>query len=580
MHQASRASSRVDSRLRVAVLAAALVTAGLAVRADGAGPRPDWKPPSRASAVPQVGAVVRTHSPRSRAAERLVRRLGGQVTRRLPIIDGFAARVPRAALPKLRRSGAIVSVWLDAPVTMADADDDDDDEDDDLDDLSTYDALKPSSAWRDAVGLSAVRGLTGSSVGVAVIDTGVTPAADLSESVEARVELTPGHDGIDRFGHGTHIAGLIAGNGAASEGRWRGVARRADLISIKVAGPDGATDVSVVLAALQWVVANKQRYDIRVLNLSFGTDSTSSYLTDPLDYAVERAWRAGIFVVTAAGNGGPGAGSVLKPADDPFVVTVGAADIRGTADRSDDVVAEFSSRGPTVDGVAKPDLVAPGISVVSVRAPGSLADLNRPEARVGSAYFKGTGTSQAAAIVSGIAALMFEAKPSLTPDEAKAALVGTSSGLVGQLGAGSGLVHAARAVDAVRAGRYVAAVNSLRPPATGTGELEASRGSHRVYGDPDGDGVPQLITGEVDVLGNPWVTGALPTAPWSLEDWSASAWRDVIGVFDGLKTHAWTGPTWSGIVAEAGSWSAKYWSDSAWAAKYWSGKYWSASNWN
>ena len=567
----------------MAVLAAALLTAGLAAGADGAGPRPEREPPSRASVVPRVGAVVREHSPRSPAAERLVRHLGGRVTRALPIVDGFAAQIPAAALSKLQRSAAIASVWLDAPVTMSDADDDDDDDgagDDDSDDLEEYDALRPNSVWRDAVGLSSVRGFSGDDVAVAVIDTGVSPSPDLRGAVEARVELTPGHDGIDRFGHGTHMAGIIAGDGRESDGRWRGVARNADLISIKVAGPDGATDVSVVLAALQWVVANKQRYGIRVLNLAFGTDSDRSYLTDPLDYAVERAWRAGILVVTAAGNRGPGEGSISKPGDDPFVLTVGAADIRGTADRRDDVVAEFSSRGPTADGVAKPDVVAPGISIVSVRAPGSLADLNRPEARVGSAYFKGTGTSQAAAIVSGIAALMFEAKPSLTPDQAKAALIGTSSGLGGQPGAGRGLVNAPRALEAVRWGRYSAAVNTLRPPATGTGELHASRGSQRVYGDPDGDGVPQVIGGEVDVLGNPWRPETSLLGPWSVERWNASAWAHLTAEFAGLETLPWTGPTWSGMVSEADAWSAKYWSDSAWAAKYWSGKYWSASLWN
>jgi serine protease AprX len=410
----------------------------------------------------------------------------------------------------------------------------------------------------------------------------VSPVSDLSDNVEERVEFTPGHDGVDRFGHGTHIAGIIAGGDDDDSRRgWKGVAPEAELISIKVAGPDGATDVSVVIAALQWVVANKDRFGIRVLNLSFGTDATRSYLADPLDAAVERVWRAGILVVAAAGNGGPGAGSIAKPADDPFVLSVGAADVGGTADRGDDVVAPFSARGPTADGVAKPELVAPGISIVSLRAPGSSADLERPDARVGTSYFKGTGTSQAAAVVSGIAALLFEADPSLRPDEAKAALVGSSSGLSGQPGAGHGLVHAPSALAAVLADTYGAAkINAAYLPASGSGAIEESRGSHHVYSDPDGDGVPQVMTGEVDALGNPWSLGTWSTTRRARDSWASSPWKPYVGEFEEWETARWQGPTWSGMVSDGDSWSARHWSSSGWVARHWSARHWSAGVWN
>src|SRR5207253_3938343 len=175
----------------------------------------------------------------------------------------------------------------------------------------------------------------------------------------------------DRFGHGTHVAGIIAGSGAESDGHWAGVAPGAKLVSLKVAGPDGATDVSVVLAALQWIVSNRDAYHIGVVNLSFGTDGTQSYAVDPLDYAVERAWKAGIVVVAAAGNNGGLAGQeITKPGDDPYVVTVGAAATGDDPGNGDDTVAPFSSLGTTEDGFAKPDLVAPGISIASLRAPG------------------------------------------------------------------------------------------------------------------------------------------------------------------------------------------------------------------
>jgi serine protease AprX len=585
MSERTEARERLGwTRVAVVALAAAVLVSGLAARTYGASFEAD-PASSPALASPRVGIVVRELSPASPLAEKLVRRLGGEVTRKLPIVDGFAAKVPKGALAKLERSPLVAALWLDGRVRMADDDDDDDDGDDDEDedeDDSAHSGVAANTAWRGAIGLSALRGrYDGDDVAVAVLDTGVSPGADLRDTVELRVDFTPGHDGIDRFGHGTHMAGIIAGDGSASRGMWRGVAPSAELISLKVAGPDGATDVSVVLAALQWAVTNRERLGIRVLNLAFGTDATSSYLVDPLDYAVERAWHAGILVVAAAGNRGPDGGTISKPGDDPFVVTVGAADVRGTADRRDDVVAPFSSRGPTVDGVPKPDLVAPGVSIVSVRAHGSWADLDRPEARVGNAYFKGTGTSQAAAVVSGIAALLFEADPSLTPDEAKAALVGSSSGLGGQPGAGSGLVDAARAAAAVVSNQYEGTeINAAHAPGTGSGGIEPSRGSYHVYSDLDGDNVPELVTGEVDVHGNPWNAQTWPDEAWSAQQWRATRWHAVAGEFERFQLALWFGPTWSGMVANADAWSARHWSGSGWVARHWSARHWSTGVWN
>jgi serine protease AprX len=576
MSEASEAPEPLwRARVAVAAVAAAVLLAAVAARSHGGFSEAD--PGSFVDlSAPRVGVVVRERSPASPLAERLVRGAGGKVTRRLPIVDGFAAEVPARSLPRLRRSPLVASVWRDGRVRMSDLDDDDEDDDDSEEDG------RASAAWRGAIGLPAVPGrYDGDGVAVAVVDTGVSPAADLTDAVALRVDFTPGHDGIDRFGHGTHIAGIIAGDGGASRGTWRGVAPDADLISVKVAGPDGATDVSVVLAALQWVVANRDRLGIRVLNLAFGTDATSSYLVDPLDYAVERAWRAGILVVTAAGNRGPDVGSISKPGDDPFVLTVGAADVRGTADRRDDVVAPFSSLGPTVDGVAKPDLVAPGVSIVSVRAPGSWADLDRPESRVGRAYMKGTGTSQATAVVSGLAALLFEADPSLTPDEAKAALVGTSSGLGGQPGAGSGLVDAARSVGAVISNQYSGTeINAPYAPSTGVGGIEPSRGSYHVYTDLDGNDVPEPVTGEVDALGKAWDAQTWRAEEWSPQQWRTTPWHPLVGEFQRFQLAVWLGPTWRGMVASAAGWSARHWSVSGWVARHWSARHWSAGVWN
>jgi serine protease AprX len=578
MTEGSEAHTRLGrTGVTVVALAAAVLVSGVAASSHAA-PSEAEPASSLALRAPPVSIVVRERSAASPLAERLVRNLRGRVTRKLPIVDGFAAEVPRGALARLERSPLVAAVWLDGRVRMADLDDDDEEDDDD----PAYGGVAANTAWRGAIGLPALRGrYDGEDVAVAVVDTGASPAADLRNTVELRVDFTPGHDGIDRFGHGTHMAGIIAGDGSSSQGTWRGVAPDADLISIKVAGPDGATDVSVVLAALQWAVTNRERLGIRVLNLAFGTDATSSYLVDPLDYAVERAWRAGILVVAAAGNRGPDAGTIAKPGDDPFVLTVGAADVRGTADRRDDTVAPFSSRGPTVDGVSKPDLVAPGVSIVSARAPGSWADLDRPEARVGNAYFKGTGTSQAAAVVSGIAALLFEADPSLTPDEAKAALMGTSSGLGGEAGAGRGLVDAARAVEAVVSNQYGATqINAPHAPATGVGGIEPSRGSYHVYSDVNADNVPELVTGEIDVLGNAWNAQRWSAEAWSAQQWRATPWHAVVGEFARFQLALWLGPTWSGMVANSDAWSARHWSASGWVARHWSARHWSTNVWN
>src|SRR4051794_1859183 len=374
--------------------------------------------------------VVTERHPASAAAERLVRRADGTVGRPLPLAGGFAARVPARALPALRRARSVAGLWSDGRVRMRSADDCP------SDDSACFDALPAEGVWQSAIGLDAVPNkYQGDDVTVASIDTGVTETPNLAGRIRARVDLTADRDGIDHFGHGTHMAGLIAGDGETSDGAFDGAAPETSLVSVKVAGWDGATDVSTVIAALQWVVSNAARLDIRVVNLSWGTDASRGYGVDPLDRAVERAWQAGLVVVVSAGNAGPGPGTVSKPADDPYVVTVGAADTNGTAAGADDTLAPFSSRGPTADGVAKPDLVAPGVSLPSDRAPGSTIDTLRPAARVGDAHFKGSGTSQAAAVAAGVAARMLEATPALTNDEVKGVLLATADPRVGGPGA-------------------------------------------------------------------------------------------------------------------------------------------------
>jgi len=559
VHAASIARPRVLSHRAMRLLAAGVALTLAAILAVQ--PQPDASSAIAAKADPALAAdaaaapastlhvIVRESVPATDDAEQLVKDLGGNVTHELPIIGGFSAQLPGSALADLARSEWVSLVWGDGQIRMSGS-------------TSPYNSQDPNTFWRQSIRLNQVDGLyDGTGVTVALLDTGVSQSGDLGNRVLARVDLTPDHDGFDRYGHGTHLSGIIAGTGAASGGQWRGVAPGANLVSVKVAGSDGSTDVSVVIAGLQWVVSNRATYNIRILNLAFGTDSKQSYSVDPLDYAVEQAWFSGILVVASAGNRGPDGGTVNKPGDDPFVLTVGAADNHGTPDRSSTTVAPFSSWG-SPGGFMKPDVVAPGITIVSIRDSGSTIDVAYPDARMGDSYFKGTGTSQAAAIVSGVAALMFQANPSLTPDLAKGALMKTAfrNASYKWPTAGAGLVDVGSAIQAVTHIGGVTPANLGVVPSTGTGSLEASRGSFHVMADINGDGVPELVIGETDVLGQPW-----SAMSWSALSWSQSMWCSLTSVSSGWSSASWSSTSWSGTTWSAISWSAISWSATTWS---------------
>jgi serine protease AprX len=571
---------RAGRSIKAGALWAALTVVGSLLASAGAGhlsplSKTDPALAGAAAAHPSqtVSVIVRETDPVSVGAERRVAALGGQVTHELPIIQSFAARLPGSGVSALAASRDVLKVWGDGRVHMSS-------------DMGQFDSWAPNTVWQKSIRLpQAQASYSGAGVTVALLDTGVSQVADLGNRVLARVDFTPDHDGYDRYGHGTHMAGIIAGDGTLSGGGWTGAAPRANLVSVKVAGADGSTDVSVVIAGLQWIVTHRSEYGIRVLNLSFGTDSTQSYLIDPLDFAVERVWASGIFVVVAAGNRGPDAGTINKPGDDPFVLTVGGADLKNTIDRSDDSVATFSSRGLTQDGLAKPGIVTPSVTIVSNRSVGSTIDRLHPDARVGDSYFKGTGTSQAAAVVSGVAALMFQANPALTPDVAKATLLGTTfKNFVSQSGAGQGLVDAFGAASAAAFGTFLTKpANVGLTPSTGLGSLEASRGSMHVYADLPGDGLGaadadgrlDLVTGEIDTLGNSWAGNSWAGNSWAGNSWAGNSWCSY--VFEGSS---WSGSTWSGNSWSGTSWTGNSWAGNSWAGTTWTNNSWSSNSWS
>jgi serine protease AprX len=383
------------------------------------------------------------------------------------------------------------------------------------------------------------------------------------------------------------MAGIIAGRDSNANPRtfrdpdtFAGVAPGSRIVSLKLADASGATDVSQVIAGIDWVVQNRNRngLNIRVLNLSFGTDGVQDYQLDPLTYAVEQAWHAGIVVVVAAGNGGFGTPKLNNPAYDPYVIAVGGTDSRGTYDVQDDVVPAWSSTG---DGIRNPDVVAPGASIVSLRSPGSYLDESYPNARQGERLFRGSGTSQAAAVVSGAAALLLQQRPKATPDQIKALLMGTAQRLpvADPIAQGDGLID-------LRAARDSATPQAVQswPRATGHGSLEAARGS----GNLEYDGT--LLEGEYDVRGqawNPaaWAPAAAARSTWTGGSfhkgaWNGGAWNGTDWFVTGADSQVtWSGRTWSGRTWSSLTWAGRTWSGRTWSGESWTGRTWSGVTW-
>ena len=291
--------------------------------------------------------------------------------------------------------------------------------------------------------------LTGTGIGVAVIDSGIAAHPDLTNAsgtsrvVYSQSFVTGDSTTSDKFGHGTHVAGLIGGTGASSgtangyPATYAGMAPGVNLINLRVLDQNGAGTDSGVIAAIEEAITLKSKYNIGVINMSLGRPVFESYTLDPVDQAVEAAWKAGIVVVAAAGNNGryaptDGFGTIGVPANDPAVITVGATLTELTSTRVDDQIASYSSKGPTaIDHIVKPDLVAPGNRLVSLRVAGSTLDATYPQYEVTptsgtSKYYMLSGTSMATPVVSGAVALMLQQNSALTPDQVKARLMKTA----------------------------------------------------------------------------------------------------------------------------------------------------------
>jgi len=448
----------------------------------------------------------------------LVRLSGGQVLRTLPVIDGLEIDLPNIAIATVAASSLTRHMSIDRPAAGA---------------------MERTGATIGATAARAELGVDGSGVGVAVIDSGIgfglddLKDANGASRVVRFVDFVNGAQAAyDDYGHGSHVAGIIGGNGFDSSGARSGVAPAASLVVLKVLDQYGGGDIAGVIAAIGYAVAHKDELHIRVINLSVASAVDESYDVDPLTLAAKQAVAAGIVVVAAAGNDGRGPdgrtqyGGITAPGNAPWVVTVGASSHMGTVDRSDDTIAAFSSRGPgAIDRAAKPDLVAPGVGIESLSAPGSrLYATMSPYLLPGTVptsylpYLSLSGTSMAAPVVAGTIALMLQANPTLTPNAVKAILEFTAETRPGYdpLTEGAGFLNAKGAVDLAN---YIAAPSALPYPGVPEWSAHIIWGNRLFHGGrftADADAWSTGVT-----WGDAWIGGE-PVA-WGLRD-DGGAW--------------------------------------------------------
>jgi serine protease AprX len=457
----------------------------------------------------------------------LIQQLGGSLGRSLPIINAYAATVPNIFLKALASSPSVQHVALDRPIVGA------------------MERTGPT------IGAPAVRqefGLDGSGIGVAVIDSGITAWHDDlsgtafgSQRVDRFVDFVGGSTTpSDAYGHGTHVAGIIAGNGFDSGGARSGIAPAARLIALKVLDGSGQGQISNVIAALDYAVSHRTELNIRIVNMSVGSGVYESFNTDPLTLAAKVAVDSGIVVVASAGNNGRNAQGaaqyfgITAPGNAPWVLTVGASSTMGTIDRSDDTVAAFSSRGPTaVDLAAKPDLVAPGVGTESLSVPNStLYNMYSAYLLSGTTptwylpYLSLSGTSQAAPVVAGTVALMLQANPALTPNAVKAALQFTAQIYPGYdpLTQGAGFLNA---LGAVELAHYLAAPSTVPYPVDTTWSHQVLWGNQSVMG------------GRLTANVNAWLTGTLWGALSAPSSGLPIAWGVICSTLCDSPTAVW-----------------------------------------
>jgi serine protease AprX len=467
-----------------------------------------------------VEAIVQLHRQIDPASVReAVNAAGGRVTGELDVINGLAVRISAGEVQRLADDARVRAVSLNARVKQNAIDPS-------LLATSFNQSIRSADVWN--------RPLTGKGVGVAVIDTGIagdladfrTSQTDSKSRVIASAVINPNaKTAKDTYGHGTHVAGIIAGNGTyrsdSLRNKYVGVAPDANLVSVKVSDDQGEATVLDAIYGLQFAVDHKDAFNIRVVNLSLESTVAESYRTDPLDAAAEAAWFKGIVVVAAAGNRGSASDAVsYAPGNDPYVISAGAVDDMGTKKVTDDTLADWSSRGVTQDGFSKPEVIAPGAHIVSTLAPKSAFTTLCKSCIVSGQYFRVGGTSMSAPMVAGAAALLLQANPGLTPNQVKGALTSSTRNV---LNAGQEIQVPA----AVSKGGAVTANKALIPST-----------------------LVNAVTGEIDYTRSRWsrsrwstASGAL-SATWAKSSYTCDCSLTETGAIDPTRSR-WSRSRWS-----------------------------------
>ena len=368
-------------------------------------------------------------------------------------------------------------------------------------------AVRATDVWNEAPTY-----LQGSGVTVALIDSGVFQTKNIGRRILGQVNFNSAeHTSTDQYGHGTFLAGILADDGTQSGGKYIGMSPQVNLLSLRVSDDNGMSTESDVVNAMQWVNDNKATYNIRVVNMSLNSSVWQSYNTSPLDAAAEILWFNGIVVVTSAGNNG--SATLYPPANDPFVITVGATNDVSTISLSDDSVASFSAFGMDETGRVKPDIVAPGSSIIAYLPDNNnlTISINHPANRVDADYFRMSGTSMSAPIVAGGAVLLLQANPSLTPDQVKYRLKATANKIWPNYNSGT----------------------------AGAGYLDVYAAVHGTSTESANTGLP--------VSSMLW-TGSTPPV-WGSVNWSSVNWSSV----------NWSSVNWSSVNWSSVNWSSDYW---------------------
>ena len=393
-------------------------------------------------------------------------------------------------------------------------------------------------------------GLTGQGVTVAVVDSGIANHPDFA----GRLVTTPEYGIGDSYGHGTHVAGIIGSSGSASGGAYAGVAPGVNLISLGVSDEFGMSYESDVVEALQWAHENKDTYNIRVVNLSLNSTVEDSFHNSAINAAAEILWFNSVVVVVSAGNTGEG-GSYntirTAPANDPYVIVVGASKEYDTPNRVDDTITSFSSHGITLDGFSRPDVIAPGYNIYSTLSPDSSWDDSHPDRlAVGGEYIRLSGTSMSAPVVAGTVALLLQDEPNLTPDQVKYRLVATGSTIFGTF---------------LQIWPYLDAYAAIH----GTSTQDANQ-----------DNVPHNLLAQMAMIAYWASVNGDEVIDWENIDWDAVNWESVNWNSVNWNSVNWNSVNWNSVNWNSVNWNSVNWNSVNWNSVNWNSVNWNSVNWN